>query len=312
MSAPPTHRILKIAVAAGHHNKDSGDPTEKSITGPLCREYARAFRAQGHDVRVITPQDGLGLYPGGLDDVAQQVVDWARAGWVADVFLETHTQGVGNSAVRGCFGIYPDWGNDIDLAVRNTLGVRICQAISRATGIPVWQAGIMSEKSTEVGLDGFRLGIFRVTAPVAYEVTRLIIEHGAHTNPLDLAILKNPAMQTKIGQAGAEAIITYFGDTPMSNSSNKPYAVQLNGHTLGGGFKTYWDAVNVPGFQHPLGLPIGEEQKWTTPEGKALTVQPFEGGVLGYDASIADPSMRVQRVLIGYEWAATHLNLKAA
>jgi N-acetylmuramoyl-L-alanine amidase len=295
---------LKIALSAGHHNTDGGSPVEQAITGPLCHYYADAFRALGHDVRVITPQDGLGYSPIGLQEVAQKVVDWAAAGWQPDLYLETHTQGLADTTVRGCFGIYPDWGNDIDLEVRNGLAARVCQAINRAVGIPIYQAGVMSEKSTGVGISGYRLGIFLVTAPVAGHTTRLIIEHGAHSNPQDRAILQDPANQKKIAQASAAAIVTYFGDTPMTNPTPAaPYdAIQLNGHTLGGGIKHYWDSVNIPGVQHPLGLPITEEQDWTDPAGKKFVIQGFERGILGYDGTVTDPAYRVQGLLIGYDW----------
>jgi hypothetical protein len=145
------------------------------------------------------------------------------------------------------FGIYPDWGNDIDLGVRNGLAGRVCQAINQTVGIPIYQAGVMSEKSTGVGISGFRLGIFLVTAALASLTTRLIIEHGAHTNPQDLAILQNPAQQKKIAEASAKAIITYFGDTIMSINTPQGDAVQMNGHTLGHGFLAYWKSVDVPG-----------------------------------------------------------------
>jgi hypothetical protein len=202
---------LKIALAAGHHNSDGGSQVEAAITGPLCHFYAMAFREIGCDVRVITPDDGLGQYPGGLQDVAAKVVEWASAGWVADLFLECHTQGLGDTSVRGCFAIYPDWGGDTDIAVRDGLGLRVVKAISGATGIPVWSRGVMSEKSTGVGISGFRLGIFLRTAPIAAKTTRLIVEHGAHTNPQDLTLLQSPPIQQKIAQAGAKAVIDYFG-----------------------------------------------------------------------------------------------------
>jgi N-acetylmuramoyl-L-alanine amidase len=202
---------LKIALAAGHHNSDGGSQVEAAITGPLCHFYAMAFRETGCDVRVITPDDGLGQYPGGLQDVAAKVVEWANAGWVADLFLECHTQGLGDTSVRGCFAIYPDWGGDTDIAVRDGLGLRMVKAISGATGIPVWSRGVMSEKSTGVGISGFRLGIFLRTAPIAAKTTRLIVEHGAHTNPQDLTLLQSPPIQQKIAQAGAKAVIDYFG-----------------------------------------------------------------------------------------------------
>jgi hypothetical protein len=171
---------LKIALSAGHHNSDGGSPVEAAITGPLCHFYAMAFRELGCDVRVITPNDGLGQFPGGLQDVAAKIVEWSNAGWVADLYLETHTQGLGDTSVRGAFAIYPDWGSDIDLVVKNGLGLVMVKAISAATGIPVWSSGLMSEKSTGVGISGFRLGIFLRTAPVASDTTRLIIEHGSH------------------------------------------------------------------------------------------------------------------------------------
>jgi hypothetical protein len=207
---------LKIALAAGHHNSDGGSQVEAAITGPLCHFYAMAFRELGCDVRVITPDDGLGQYPGGLQDVAAKVVEWANAGWVADLFLECHTQGLGDASVRGCFAIYPDWGGDTDIAVRDGLGLRMVKAISGATGIPVWSRGVMSEKSTGVGISGYRLGIFLRTAPIAAKTTRLIVEHGAHTNPQDLTLLQSPPTQQKIAQAGAKAVIDYFGGTKVA------------------------------------------------------------------------------------------------
>jgi hypothetical protein len=55
--------VLKIALSSGHHNSDGGSPVEAAITGPLCHFYAMAFRELGCDVRVITPNDGLGQFP---------------------------------------------------------------------------------------------------------------------------------------------------------------------------------------------------------------------------------------------------------
>jgi hypothetical protein len=201
---------LRIALSAGHHNSDGGSQVEYAITGPLCHFYAMAFRELGCDVRVITPNDGLGQFPGGLQDVAAKVVEWSNAGWTADLYLETHTQGLGDNSVRGAFAIYPDWGSDTDMAVKNGLGLKMVKAISIATGIPVWSSGIMSEKSTGVGISGFRLGIFLRTAPVASNTTRLIIEHGAHTNPQDLAILQSPEMQQRIANASSKAAVEYL------------------------------------------------------------------------------------------------------
>lgn len=84
-------------------------------------------------------------------------------------------------------------------------------------------------------------------------------------------------------------------------------AMLMNGFTVGHGMLSYWNKVNVPGVQHPLGLPISEEQDWISPEGKKIVVQAFERSILGFDASIADPAYRVQGLIVGPEWVKNHL-----
>jgi N-acetylmuramoyl-L-alanine amidase len=287
---------LKIALAAGHHNSDGGSPLEASITGPLCEAYYTAFKAAGVDVRVITPDGpdadtipGDGMYPGGLQDVAQQVVNMSNQGWTADLFLECHTQGLANTGVRGCFAIYPDWGGDLDLTVKNSLGKRIVQAISAASGIPVYEDGLMSEKSTGVGISGYRLGIFLRTAPVAAKTTRLIVEHGAHTNKQDLAILQSPGMLDKIASAGAKAIIEHFeGSTTTPPSDNR-----INGFVVGGGFGEFYKKLAgvSPNFELlTLGYPLTEEFDCdVNGDNKLFTVQLFQRAALIYESANAAP-----------------------
>jgi hypothetical protein len=84
------------------------------------------------------------------------------------------------------------------------------KALCAASGIPIWSSGLMSEKATGVGISGYRLGIFLRTAPVASSTTRLIIEHGAHSNPQDLALLQKPEIQQAIANASAKAAIDYL------------------------------------------------------------------------------------------------------
>jgi N-acetylmuramoyl-L-alanine amidase len=237
---------LKIALSSGHHNDDGGSQVEAAITGPLCHFYAMAFRELGCDVRVITPNDGLGMYQGGLQDVAAKVVEWSKAGWTADLYLETHTQGLGDTSVRGAFAIYPDWNGDVDLTVKNGLGLAMVKALSAASGIPVWSSGIMSEKATGVGISGYRLGIFLRTAPVAANTTRLIIEHGAHSSPLDLVLLQNPAIQQKIANASAKAAVDYLQGIhgprttpdPCMDYFNANGGEKIFGKPIGGQFGT--------------------------------------------------------------------------
>jgi hypothetical protein len=321
---------LRVAVSAGHHNSDGGSPLEYSITGELCEAYYRAFKAAGVDVRVITP-DGLdpdsdpgdGMFPGGLQDVAQKVVDWANAGWTADLFLECHTQGLGDTSVRGCFAIYPDWGGDLDQTVRGALGRKICQAVSSASGIPIYGNGLMSEKSTGVGISGYRLGIFLRTAPVASKTTRLIVEHGAHSNPQDLAILKTSGMLDKIGEAGAKAIIEYFGGNQNVNvPTQKPSEpavifVPETGKSVGNGFKTFWQGLDKLGDNYRLlilGLPVTNEFDMVFSDdaatGKKHTVQLFQRGGLVHEEGNPAPwdnhTLMAGQLMEAYHYAAAN------
>lgn len=206
-TAAPFWRSGHIALAAGHHNMSSGNPVEIELVGPITREIARACRARYLDVRVVTPDEGLGVFHGRLSDVARRVVDWDRAGWPVDLFLEVHAEGnQGGNGSRGCFVIYPDTDDDVDIRVRDELGPALIHRLSAATGIPLRGDGLMSERETAVGARGRRLGVLRSTLPIRAHCTRLLVEVGATTSPLDLAIMQRPDFAAR----AAEAIATTF------------------------------------------------------------------------------------------------------
>ncbi len=200
-----TAPMPRIALAAGHHNTDGGNRFEYDTVGRLTPAIARACRARGMDVRVVQGGDPCDDYPGGIWDVAAQVVRWADEGWVPDVFLETHTQGVGNTSVRGVFVIYPDWDGDLDTDTRDRLGPLVVRKVRDHTGIPIWSNGLMSERRTGVGLTGYRLGILNRTAAIKGTTTRLLIEYGAHSNPEDARIHRTDAFYEGAARATAEA-----------------------------------------------------------------------------------------------------------
>jgi hypothetical protein len=210
--AQPQERPMpRIALAAGHRNTSGGDAFEKAQTAAITPAVARHCRALGMEVRVAQPDDGAGMFAGGLDAVGRRVVEWAGAGWVPDIFLEVHTEGGGGT---GCFAIYPDWYEDVDVAVANELGPLAANLIALATGLGVRSVsgpGVMSEKRTGVGLQGSRLGIFRTTAPIAATTTRLIIEYGAHDKEPDLSIAKSPDFAEECGLATAQAFAAFLG-----------------------------------------------------------------------------------------------------
>ena len=273
---PVPKDVPKIVLAAGHRNASGGDAIEKDQTAQLTPLLAAALRRYGMDVRVITPDEGRGMYPGKLDAVASQV----RSD--DDLFLEVHTEGNnGGDAARGVFVVYPDWDDDVDVDARDTLGPMIAERVSAASGMPIRGNGLMSEKKTGVGLDGYRLGIFRVTAPLRSSTTRLIVEYGSHSSPADMARWNTPGVVQAMADATALAIADFYnvdGPIPISPTMPAPDANVLyfpeTGHGIGGGFRYFWE--NRGGLEI-FGFPITDEM-----EEDGRTVQYCERAVLEY------------------------------
>lgn len=201
----------RIALSAGHWNRDGGNAEEKKRTIRLMRACAEACRAGGMEVRCVQAETGDPGFAGGLWDVAHTVVRWAREGWVPDIWLECHTEGVGNPHVRGVFSIYPDMEGDTDTDVRDRLGTDLARRVAAATGLPIRGDGLMSERQTGVGLDGYRLGIFGQSAAIRESTTRLIVEFGAHTAPADVAIMEQSDFFDLAGRAVAEGFAAFLG-----------------------------------------------------------------------------------------------------
>lgn len=204
---------IRIALSSGHHNDDKGGTSgEYERTGVLTAEIARQMRGvDGFDVRVIQPDDGRGDFPGDLYDAASQVGAWAAEGWQADLFLEVHFEGNGaGDAGRGSFAIYPDWGSDVDVDVRDTLGPSLAMQMQALTGIPPRGNGTMSEKRTGVGSQGHRLGVFRATESFT-DITRLIYEYGALTSQADRALINHPDFMQNAARATTLAVAAFYG-----------------------------------------------------------------------------------------------------
>jgi N-acetylmuramoyl-L-alanine amidase len=185
---------------------------EIELVGPITKALAQHCERNGFDVRVVTPKQGLGTFPGGLRAVAQTVVDWAEQGWTADIFLEVHAENNGNGDIgRGCFTIFPGVDGDTDAIVRDKLGPMISQSIREATGIPLRGNGVLSERKTHVfTAHNARLGIFQVTAPLRARCRRMIVEVGAYSSPADLKIMRRSDFADKTGQAIAGALADFF------------------------------------------------------------------------------------------------------
>jgi N-acetylmuramoyl-L-alanine amidase len=200
---------MRVALAAGHHNSTGGNAAEKVNTALTTAATATELRRRGVDVRVITPVSGS------VSAVGRQVVDWAAQGWPADYFIEFHTE----AGPRGVFGIYPDSPatGDVDADAKR-LVADLAQRISWATGLPLRGDGTMSEQQTGVGQGGSRLGVFAATAPLKANLTRFLLEVGAHTQPADQAILDKPETPGRVAKAVADGLLGQ--ETPPAPTYN--------------------------------------------------------------------------------------------
>ena len=299
---------LRLAITSGHHNTDGGNQLEIEETGELAEAIYREALSRGIDVRVITPDGpdpdpdpGDGQFPGGLWDAARKVVEFANAGWKADVFIETHTQAGGG---RGVFGIYPDWqpsdgsAYDLDAFARDTLIPSIANRVDAATALSLWTDGVMSEKQTGVGGQGYRLGVFRATEPVRSFCTRLIIEFGAHDNA-DEQIIRSNGFYALAGRAVVDALFDAYGlrKAPLPSPAAQPDARRFDetGFSIQLGFKTFWETLeqinvftNVPLVWLVLGYPLDNERPVTLKDGQPGSIQRFERGWLVWDSKQPD------------------------
>lgn len=209
---------MRVEVTAGHHNTSGGNGEEAITTGIMTPLVIEELRARGIDTDTVTPDGGRGMYPGSLTAVANEVVRRSRDG-MFQIFVELHTEGVGNPGVNGIFSIYPDdptgQTGDLDADVRDTLGPMIAQRVAQRTGMGIRGNGVMSERNTAVGLDGDRLGIFKATEAIRDECTRLIIEMGAHSNAADFKRHRDPQWQRQTAVAIAECFLSFLTGEPL-------------------------------------------------------------------------------------------------
>jgi hypothetical protein len=245
---------LRLAIGAGHHNTSGGNEREHALTGPLTNTYLNTAKRWGIDVRCYTPNDGLGDFGGSLSAAAKTVVNWANQGWVPDYFLELHFQGLsGGDAGRGFFCIYPDWDSDVDVDVRDRFAPIWTAEFAARTGLPRYGNGTMSEKRTQVGIDGSRLGVFGTTAPLAATTTRMIIEHGCHTCPSDFKLIDRADFNQHCADAFMTAIFKEHGLTIPGDGGTIPApdpnyvpsgpGFSANGFYLVKPFADFWTAL---------------------------------------------------------------------
>lgn len=227
-----------VLLIAGHRSHgDAGNPVEKNMTDDLARAYKSALTAAGYTVTWLQETDGdtdPDDTAGGLDTVSNKARQWCASTPGQKILLDLHFEGTAPS-VRGCFAIIPDrtglstgapvpqsnadtWENN---AGDRKLGRAIVDNLSRLTGIPlrtgIREPGLMDESQTGVGGQGYRLATFAYTSPHCADTVRLVVEHGAHTNAADRAIITAPGFFAKCGAAAVAAMNAVYGDAPAPN-----------------------------------------------------------------------------------------------
>lgn len=191
-----------VVVDAGHRSTDrSGNPVEMEMTDDLAIISVQELRRRGYTAfwyqrdldRDSDPDETIG----GLDAVSKGIGAWLRAQpWA--LFLSLHYNGASSplhAIVPDNIGLttaYPEGRDPADTAANNPLDVRLAQEIvsqmARAGLGTVFRGrlgapGVMSERETGVGGQGYRLAVFAATAPARQTAARLVLEHGGTADP---------------------------------------------------------------------------------------------------------------------------------
>lgn len=220
--------MKNVLIGAGHRNKQSGNQYEAAMNGRKCRAIMDLFAAQGgkdhfgFDLRCYTPDNGLGWSPLDLNEVP--VTGFQDKNWPVDLMVELHSEGSGR---QGAFVIFPDWSPDVDVDVRRH-GKVFVDALDEATGmgyrvLPApGGVGLMSEKQTGVGLQGYRLGVFRDTAQFKARTSRMIFEQGAHDVAEDLEVMNGPSYLHLQAVAFMDGVSRFFAALAPTTPEPEP------------------------------------------------------------------------------------------
>lgn len=209
-------RQLRILIVQGHRNSGGGNPAEMKVTPLAARAIQRALREAGHTADML--QDDSDWFAGSLDAVGREVVRRHDID-PYDIMLDIHFEGDANN-IRGVFAIVPD-GDGLhttsplrgsDSWQSNPLDCRYAEAIARgvasATGLRLRGGlllpGVMSERGTGVGGQGYRLAMFGYTAVVRDRLVRLVLELGNIRG--DANIIQSPGFYENAARGVVEGI----------------------------------------------------------------------------------------------------------
>lgn len=200
-----THKFM---LSCGHRNTDRGGAVgEYAWTPSSTRALRDAIVARGGKAVILQEVAGTDwFFNGGLQAGARKCVELAAKHGPFDAYISSHYNGV----PAGFHAIFPDGTGDTE--ADNPLDLKLCRAMAKhvkAKGtVPLlgWtkdSPGVMSEKETRVGEQGFRLGEMAGTLGFRDTTARVILEAGG-IGSADRQYITNPAW---VRDVYAEAIV---------------------------------------------------------------------------------------------------------
>lgn len=216
-----THRY---AIGMGHRNINKGGARGEYDWTPGCaRALQAAINARGGHAYLIQENDGDSDPNFSVGKGLQQAAKVGTENIVKrhgqlDTIILCHYNG---GASPGFHAIFPDsWGSG-DQKAQNPLDVKLCRAIRdrvKATDtvrMLSWTAdspGVMSERETGVGAQGYRLGEFVGTLGFRSTTARVIIEASSIDVAREAAYINDPTWVRKVYcEAIVDALEDVFG-----------------------------------------------------------------------------------------------------
>jgi hypothetical protein len=215
----------KFILSAGHRNTNRGGArNEINWTYPSVVALKAAIIARGGEAWIVQEEDGDGdksfYVNGGLQQAAQKCVSLAKTLGPFGAYISSHYNGGGSP---GFHAIFPDsTTGGVDVKANNPLDVRLARRMRDAVkatntvGMLSWTAdspGVMSERETGVGSQGYRLGEMYGTIGFRDTTARVIIEAGSIDVAREAAYINDPKWVRYVyAEAIVDALEAEFGD----------------------------------------------------------------------------------------------------
>lgn len=216
-----THRYI---LSAGHRNENGGGArNEINWTYPSVKALKAAIEARGGKAFIVHELDGDGdnsfSHDRGLQNVAALCVQLAKTHGPFDAYISSHYNG---GASPGFHAIFPDAWSGVDIKANNPLDVRLARTMRdrvKATNtvrMLSWtrdSPGVMSERETGVGAQGYRLGEFVGTLGFRDTTARVIIEASSIDVASEARYINDPNWVRNVySEAIVDALEDVFGD----------------------------------------------------------------------------------------------------